>query len=86
MFNEQVLSQASGKLARSVALAVHLSLHGLNVLHHQAELTVPDPKQTPVIDVGRAADDEPVVYDGQLGVDVDQLSDWGPCDMRAVLH
>jgi len=81
MLPEQVPSQAPGKPARRAALAVHLSLHGLNVLHHQAELTVPDPEQTPVIDVGRAADDEPVIYDGQLGVDVDQLSDGGPFEL-----
>ena len=88
MFSEQVPPQAPGELACGVALAIHLALHSLSVLHHQAQLTVPDPEEAPVIDVGRAAYDESVVHDSQLGVDVDQLSDRGPCRMyqEALLH
>lgn len=75
VFTEELEAKREPELARFVFHPVHHGLDELFILHDEGDFRVPFSQHAAIIDVCRAANDEVIVYDEELGVDVDQLRD-----------
>ena len=76
--------ETSGKFPAIVIETIHLPSDKFLILDLDTNLAISIPQKTAVVDVCRAADDQLVVNNAELGVDVDQLGHRGACIMHIV--
>lgn len=76
MLHIELLPQRMREFTHQSHLISNLQLFLMLILNHHSQLSVPITKQTPIVDVGRSYQGDPVINDHQLTVDIDNLGHW----------